>query len=280
MTGLILCSLLPAAAFGQQPGPQQGGPPSVASEPPPEPGAEELNAASRKGDVEAVRALLDKGISPDAKWRYGMTALFPACDRGHLEVVKLLLERGANVNVRDSFYGQTPFQSALGKGHVEIVRLLFAKGAGNAGDVLYTAVGRGNADIAQMALGRGGIPAETMTGALLRAKRASRTELVNLLRAAGAQPPSWNLDEPSLAIYAGTFGEQNPVRFEVREGTLIARVGPQQFHLFPLDDKTFKLEENNNIVIAFQVQEGQVTGLVLKQAGQPDATLKKVEGKQ
>lgn len=277
LAGLMAAALAPVSLAAQAP--PAAPPPSVANEPPPEPGSEELTAAARKGDLAAVKALLDKGISPDAKWRYGTTALFPAADRGHIEIVKLLLERGANPNVRESFYGFTPFQGALGKSHMEVVRLLFEKGAGRAEDVLYTGVARGNADLVKMALSRGAIAPETMTGALLRANRASRTEIAAILSGAGATPPSWKMDEPSLAAFAGSYGEQNPIRLEVRDGTLIGRGGGQPFHMFALDDKTFKLEENNNLVVVFQLQDGKVTGLVLRQAGQPDNALKKAEVK-
>src|SRR5436190_8059926 len=51
--------------------------------------------AVRKGDITQVTALLDKGADVNAKFRYGATALFKAAERGHLEVVKLLLARGA-----------------------------------------------------------------------------------------------------------------------------------------------------------------------------------------
>src|SRR5947208_12915758 len=54
--------------------------------------SDELLAQSRKGDVVAVNALLDKGADVNARSPYGQTPLFFASDRGHTEVVKLLLE--------------------------------------------------------------------------------------------------------------------------------------------------------------------------------------------
>src|SRR5215467_14021541 len=69
---------------------------------------EEFFAAARKGDVAALKTFLDHGVDVNAKTRYGATALSYACDKGHLEVVKLLIERGADPNVRDTFYGEVP----------------------------------------------------------------------------------------------------------------------------------------------------------------------------
>ena len=41
----------------------------------------------------------------------------------------LLLERGADPNKKDSFYGATPFNWAANEGHVQVARLLIDKGA-------------------------------------------------------------------------------------------------------------------------------------------------------
>ena len=50
--------------------------------------------------------------------RHGQTALYFAADKGRLEVVRLLVERGANVNVRDAFFGCRPSGSRCGNGHL------------------------------------------------------------------------------------------------------------------------------------------------------------------
>src|SRR5437016_14126272 len=92
-------------------------------------GNEEFFAAARKGDVAAVKAFLDKGVDVNTKTRYGATALSYACDKGHTEVVRLLLERGADPDVKDTFYGATPMGWAAPKGYTEIVKLLIDKGS-------------------------------------------------------------------------------------------------------------------------------------------------------
>src|SRR6202023_165802 len=61
--------------------------------------SDDLLAATRKGDLAAVKALLDRGVSVNSKSPYGSTPLFFPCDRGHVEIVKLLIDRGADVNV-------------------------------------------------------------------------------------------------------------------------------------------------------------------------------------
>ena len=55
------------------------------------------------------------------------TAAF--CSSGHLEVVKLLLDKGPNVGVATN-NGWTPLHAAAQNGHLEVVMLLLDTGAG------------------------------------------------------------------------------------------------------------------------------------------------------
>src|SRR6476660_1935122 len=86
----------------------------VAMTPAPQPTkAEHLQDAARKGDAAAVTKLLDDGVDVNTKFRYNATAIFFACDAGHLDVVKVLLDKGADLTVKDTFYGFTPLMLAV-----------------------------------------------------------------------------------------------------------------------------------------------------------------------
>jgi Ankyrin repeats (3 copies) len=61
--------------------------------------------------------------SSRAASQYGRTALHDASVNDHLEVVKLLLQRGADVRVVNQF-GDTALHEASRWGHLEVVRLL------------------------------------------------------------------------------------------------------------------------------------------------------------
>jgi ankyrin repeat protein len=107
---------------------------------------DDLLAATRKGDAAKVKALLDMGVSVNAKSSYGQTALFFACDRGNLEIVKLLVDRGADMNVEDTFYHASALSWAAQKDHAEIVKILLDHGAKSPGDVVMMGVQMEKAD--------------------------------------------------------------------------------------------------------------------------------------
>ena len=87
-----------------------------------------LNDASRAGDTERVKQLLDDGAPVDVKSQYGRTALMLASEKGHTEVAKLLLDEGAPVDEKDEL-GRTALMLASYYCHTEVVKLLLENGA-------------------------------------------------------------------------------------------------------------------------------------------------------
>jgi ankyrin repeat protein len=55
--------------------------------------------AAGEGHLEIVKLLLEHGADVNAKTAYE-TALHLAAEKGHLEIVKFLLEHGADVNAK------------------------------------------------------------------------------------------------------------------------------------------------------------------------------------
>ena len=62
------------------------------------------------------------------KGEYGLTALVNASANGHFEIVKYLLQNGADVNATCK-YKETTLKVASKKGHLEIVKYLVENGA-------------------------------------------------------------------------------------------------------------------------------------------------------
>jgi hypothetical protein len=90
--------------------------------------AQDVPAAAIVGDADAVRRLLDLGLSVDAADSQGCSALLRAAGGGHRAVVDLLLTRGADPQLAANS-GATPLSAAVSMRHVEIVDRLIAAGA-------------------------------------------------------------------------------------------------------------------------------------------------------
>jgi len=85
--------------------------------------ADALVEAALKGQMEIVRLLLDQGVDPNGQDKAGIPALFWAAFWDYPDMVRLLLERGA-----DGKSGNTLLMVAE-HGHLDIVRFLVDKGA-------------------------------------------------------------------------------------------------------------------------------------------------------
>jgi Ankyrin repeats (3 copies)/Squalene-hopene cyclase C-terminal domain/Ankyrin repeats (many copies) len=87
-----------------------------------------LMAAAGRGDVEAMRLLLDANAAVDGKNGAGETALILAAGDGNLPAVRLLVDRGADARVRTK-RNETALGNAATAGDEAIVRLLLDHGA-------------------------------------------------------------------------------------------------------------------------------------------------------
>jgi hypothetical protein len=79
--------------------------------------------------LEMVQLLLEKGAYIDAKDGHGRTALHEASRKGHEMVAQLLLKNGAGIDAKDG-HGRTALHEASRKGHEMVAQLLLKNGAG------------------------------------------------------------------------------------------------------------------------------------------------------
>ena len=101
---------------------------SPALDPHPEELSRALLTASMIGDAGAVCALIDRGADVNSKDSGARTPLIEAAFGGHIDTMRLLLTRGAQVNAGDAD-GWTALMEAASKGRTDMVRLLLDNGA-------------------------------------------------------------------------------------------------------------------------------------------------------
>ncbi|GAB7357382.1 hypothetical protein MBLNU459_g8322t1 [Dothideomycetes sp. NU459] len=151
-----------------------------------------LETASAQGHKKIVDLLLDKGANPNLRtpFDYG-SVLIVAADRGHSDVVKTLLDGGADPNMRGRKIS-TALEAAVMRGHAEIVRLLLRAGAdwkivGFSGrTALATATASGLIDCVE-AFYEAGVDINADGGtALQSASERNQTDMVKFLIEKGA----------------------------------------------------------------------------------------------
>src|SRR4029077_4684407 len=87
-----------------------------------------LIAALHDGASPVVKLLLEKGANVAVRGYLNTTPLLSATGANDVASVRLLLEKGADVNAKD-LTGQTPLMNAALYGNVEIIKRLLANGA-------------------------------------------------------------------------------------------------------------------------------------------------------
>jgi len=84
------------------------------------------------GDKQAVTLFLEAGFDANTPAENGITALHIAAMKGNADIVKMLLDKGANPNaavISGSEKGSTPLMVAVAGGYLETTKLLVDKGA-------------------------------------------------------------------------------------------------------------------------------------------------------
>ena len=152
-----------------------------------------LHYAIGNDNVTEVTELLDKGVDPNAKDDVGWSALIRAAERGHVPMIQLLLDRGADP-LKGTIGYRLPIHFAAENGCTDTLRLLLEKPKAdvNARDtygkaIIFYAADKGHEAIVKLLLEQEGIEPNPFTNdgfsPLIQTIFGHHTPIVRLLLA-------------------------------------------------------------------------------------------------
>ena len=106
--------------------------------------------ASAQGSLELTRLLIKKGVDVNARDFVGKTSLMIAAAEGHINIAKVLLREQSRLDFRDR-YGWTAWIYAAEKQQLPMVKFLSEKEIDNEGNLFY-AVSRGHLKVIKILL--------------------------------------------------------------------------------------------------------------------------------
>ncbi|MCG8340163.1 MAG: ankyrin repeat domain-containing protein [Cytophagales bacterium] len=206
-----------------------------ANEQPVEVAGNNLHEAAKKGDLAAVRALLEKGATVDARDERNRTPLHWAAKGGHRDVAELLIENGAKVEARakDDWTPQddwTPLHFAAEEGHRDVAELLIEKDAevearGKWGKMpLHYAAEEGHLVVAELLIAKGAkVEARDKFGNTPLEEAANRGHLAvaELLIEKGAEVEARNNEDWTLLHSAARGGHLDVAELLIAKGAKV-----------------------------------------------------------
>ncbi len=227
--------------------------------------AEALLDAARAGNRASVVALLDTGVNVNTANKYGVSALGFAAERGHFDIVQLLVERGADVNVVDSFYGSRPVDFALRGGHLNIAVYLLEHKAQGAVGVLNAAIRRRDAAAVKVALATKQADAAALANANAIAAQAGDAAIAAMVKAAADATPATapriiSVDARLLRSYEGNYQNVSTgavVRIAF-DGSRLVLTGEGQppLRLRPIEERRFIADDAPEVSVALAGRGG------------------------
>lgn len=170
-----------------------------------------LQSACKHGQSEIVKRLLENGADVQGNRNSVDRPLKVACSNGHLEVVKLLVAtKGVDVNELSHWRGETALRVACRNGHLEIVKCLVDSGArfkadcNENGAPLHQACVGGHLDIVKWLVWKGDD---------VHAKdRSGDTPLHSACRGGGLNVVQWLVVEKGADVHAESKNGSTPLQ--------------------------------------------------------------------
>jgi len=176
--------------------------------------------------VARIRELIADGANPDVKDAAGWSGLLVCARNGwtqHLDVMKVLMDAGADINQKSNIYGFTPLTLSAGNGHIEIVRELILRGAdvnlpnkGGKMPITYAAE-NGHLEIVKKLFAAGAVITNDVFESTIRGRNIAVLKYLLTI----AQPPA------DSVFYATYYKQANMIR-------VLAKAGADMNHDFPV----------------------------------------------
>jgi len=232
----------------------------------------DLRLAARSGDLKEVRRLVEGGVPVDSSDSWGTTPLLLAAGQDRAEVVRYLLDKGANPSARETFFGTSALDAALSKGAPDyrVAKMLLAAGAADRARALGAALEAGDVGLARAAAESGPIAASV--AADLRksggdADTALREVLASLKIEPDPPPPSYTGKQ--LFDFTGRFEGADGATASVDriEERLVLDLAGNRTPLQAIADRVFRATDES-VTIRYFGRAGTVEGLSVERTGQ------------
>ncbi|KAL6268769.1 hypothetical protein P5V15_001894 [Pogonomyrmex californicus] len=182
------------------------------------------------GHEEVVRVLLEAGANVEDHNENGHTPLMEAASAGHVQVAKILLDHGAGINTHSNEFKESALTLACYKGHLEMVRFLLEAGADqeHKTDEMHTALMEasmdGHVEVARLLLDSGAqvnMPTDSFESPLTLAACGGHVDLAMLLIERGANIEEVNDEGYTPLMEAAREGHEEMVALLLSQGANI-----------------------------------------------------------
>ncbi len=240
------------------------------------PADEALLDAAQRNDLPALTRALDQGANVNAEARYRRSALLFAARNANLDMVRFLVERGADVTARDTFYSRTSLSSAIRNDSVPLALYLVENGAPAGADALAFAMDAADPSLLRAVLRWGDISDSMLAATRQLRGNAADTEIATILAEAIASRPGAadslvTLPVAVLRDFTGTYRQDSNAYFPdspahtvviaLDNDQLTAALGPRPVRLFPTSELTFVAPEAPEADFRFE-REGNGIGRI------------------
>ncbi|MDJ0841628.1 MAG: PQQ-binding-like beta-propeller repeat protein [Acidobacteriota bacterium] len=226
--------------------------------------------AARSGDLDRIRQLVASGVDVNTRTPYQATALTFAAEKGHKEIVRYLLERGAKPDVEDRFYHMTPLGWAVSTGKPEIAEMLIPHGKMSHELALIVGAFQGYKGVVKAVLAQG--PQQETLIKNLATSLDHRPEIQALIKKAKTRPddPAIELPEKLASSYAGLYRTESGEEAELirKDGNLHLRWQDKTFALEAVRERALRVKDDHGKVVEIYGRGDSIEGITLDNAMQ------------